>query len=397
VAPALGPAGGLRDVPGLRDFLRRLARLAEDRGHDRRLDPALQRLRRGRHGHHAAAHARAARRDLRAGEALLGPLGFHPSGHTITSPQGARLRFAYLEKDADAENYQGDNNTRVYIEELGNFPNPAPVMKMMATLRSHQGRAVGFRATGNPGGPGHGWVKARYIDAEPAGWKIIEEPFVNPWTGETVMKQRIFIPGRITDHNLLGPDYIASLQMSGSPEMVRAWLEGDWDIVAGAYFSEFSRGRHVLEPFDIPEGLAALHRDRLGLGAALLDRLVCDRAARDAGAHGDRSDRSRSCPARWCATASGTARTRSAQARTSGSSSRSRSGRAACSSDRGRGDRLRRGRYADVRRGRRAVAGRAREQGEAGQGQELNLRKADKQRLPAGVRCAAGCAATSPT
>jgi hypothetical protein len=26
------------------------------------------------------------------------PLGFHPAGHTITSPQGARLRFAYLER-----------------------------------------------------------------------------------------------------------------------------------------------------------------------------------------------------------------------------------------------------------------------------------------------------------
>ena len=180
------------------------------------------------------------------------PLGFHPSGHMLTSPQGARLRFAYLERDVDAENYQGDNNTRVYVEELGNFPNPAPVMKLMATLRSTKGVPVGFRATGNPGGPGHGWVKARYISPAPEGWQIIEEPFLNPWTNERVVKQRIFIPGKITDHDLLGTDYIASLQMSGSPEMVRAWLEGDWDVVAGAYFPEFSRGRHVLEPFEIP-------------------------------------------------------------------------------------------------------------------------------------------------
>lgn len=184
---------------------------------------------------------------------LFTPLGFHFAGHACTSPQGARLRFAYLEQDSDAENHQGDNNTRVYIEEIGNFPNPAPVFKMMATLRSTKGVPVGFRATGNPGGPGHGWVKKRYITPAPAGWKVIEELFVNPWTGETVTKQRIFIPGRITDHNLLGPEYIANLQMSGSPEMVRAWLEGDWDVVAGAYFPEFSRGRHVLEPLDFPK------------------------------------------------------------------------------------------------------------------------------------------------
>jgi hypothetical protein len=183
---------------------------------------------------------------------LLRPLGFTVAGHVITSPQGARLRFAYLEKDADAENYQGDNNTRVYVEEIGNFPNPAPIFKLMATLRSTKGVPVGFRATGNPGGPGHGWVKARYITPARGGWTVIEEAFVNPWTGETVMKQRIFIPGKITDHNLLGPDYIANLQMSGSKELVRAWLEGDWDVVAGAYFPEFSNGRHVLEPLEFP-------------------------------------------------------------------------------------------------------------------------------------------------
>jgi hypothetical protein len=183
---------------------------------------------------------------------LYVPLGFHFAGHECESPQGARLRFAYLERDADAENYQGDNNTRVYIEELGNFPNPAPVMKLMATLRSTKGVHVGFRATGNPGGPGHGWVKARYISPAPRGWEIIEEPFINPWTGDKVVKQRIFIPGKITDHNLLGPEYIANLQMSGSKELVRAWLEGDWDVVAGAYFPEFSKGRHVLEPMDFP-------------------------------------------------------------------------------------------------------------------------------------------------
>ena len=38
------------------------------------------------------------------------------------APNGARLKFAYLERDADAELYQGHSYTRVYIEEIGNFP-----------------------------------------------------------------------------------------------------------------------------------------------------------------------------------------------------------------------------------------------------------------------------------
>jgi len=86
---------------------------------------------------------------------------------------GARLRFAYLERDADADQYQGHSYTRLYVEEIGTFPSPAPIFKLMATLRSSAGVPVGFRATGNPGGPGHQWVKARYIDPVPLGNRII--------------------------------------------------------------------------------------------------------------------------------------------------------------------------------------------------------------------------------
>ena len=40
---------------------------------------------------------------------------------------GARLRFAYLERDADADQYQGHSYTRLYVEEIGTFPSPAPI------------------------------------------------------------------------------------------------------------------------------------------------------------------------------------------------------------------------------------------------------------------------------
>lgn len=185
---------------------------------------------------------------------IMVPLGFmwHEQDKIMRAKDGSRLRFAYLERDSDAEAYQGHSYTRIYVEEIGNFPDPQPVMKLMATLRSAHGVPCGFRATGNPGGPGHGWVKARYITPAPDGWKIIVDSYVNPWTKIPVERERIYIPGRISDHNLLGPEYIANLQMSGSPELVRAWLEGDWDIVAGAYFPEFTRTRHVIVQTQIP-------------------------------------------------------------------------------------------------------------------------------------------------
>ncbi len=160
-------------------------------------------------------------------------------------PNGARLRFAYLEQDSDADKYQGHSYTRIYVEEIGNFPSPVPIMKLMATLRSGAGVPCGFRATGNPGGPGHQWVKARYIDPAPLGWKIITSQF-----GE-VSRDRVYIPSRLKDNAYLGREYEANLHMSGNQQLVRAWLEGDWNVIAGAFFPEFGP-QHVIAAFEVP-------------------------------------------------------------------------------------------------------------------------------------------------
>jgi hypothetical protein len=178
------------------------------------------------------------------------PLGakWHEQKAEFSMPNGARLKFRYLERDSDAEEYQGHNYSRVYIEEATNFPSPAPINLLRATLRSPSGIPVGMRLTGNPGGPGHNWVKKRYIDPNPAGYQIIEEHFSHPTYGDQVM-QRIFIPSRIEDNQLLmvnDPTYIARLQQSGSEALVKAWLEGDWNIIDGAFFDEFDEAKHVL-------------------------------------------------------------------------------------------------------------------------------------------------------
>ena len=177
---------------------------------------------------------------------IYGPLGavWHEQQKMWRFPNGARLRFAYLERDADAENYMGHSYTRVYVEEIGNFPRPEPILKLMATLRSGSGVPVGFRATGNPGGPGHQWVKARYIDPAPGGWTVIRDRV----TG----LERIYIPSRVTDNKYLGGDYIQRLRGSGSETLVRAWLEGDWDAIEGAFFDCWSQAI-VIPPFAVPK------------------------------------------------------------------------------------------------------------------------------------------------
>lgn len=170
---------------------------------------------------------------------------------TWTMPGGGRLKFVYLERDSDAEEYQGHNYTRIYVEELTNFPNPGPIDKLRATLRSGTGVPVGMRLTGNPGGPGHNWVKARYIDPDPRGYKILTESMTYRLEGKevSVSLDRVFIPSKIGDNILLmrnDPTYILRLRQSGSEALVKAWLEGNWDIVDGAYFDEFDPTKHVL-------------------------------------------------------------------------------------------------------------------------------------------------------
>lgn len=167
-------------------------------------------------------------------------------------PNKARLRFAYLENDSDADNYQGHSYTRVYVEEAGNFPSELPILKLMATLRSGQGVPCGIRLTFNPGGAGHMWVKRRYWQPNPDGWEVLVEKYKNPFTGEELERERIFIPAKVTDNDHLGPDYVANLQMLGNPALVRAWLEGDFNITAGAFYPEWNDNLHIVD--DIPGG-----------------------------------------------------------------------------------------------------------------------------------------------
>lgn len=166
---------------------------------------------------------------------------------------GATIYFRYLDRDADADEYQGHDYTRVYVEELTQFADPKPIDKLRATLRSAVGVPTGFRATCNPGGPGHAWVKSRYIDPGP--WNRVQRKFECPFTKKIIVTSQIYIPSRLSDNPKLltnDPGYVAQLYQAGNEQLVRAWLEGDWDIFEGAYFTEWHQDRHVIAPFEMP-------------------------------------------------------------------------------------------------------------------------------------------------
>ena len=152
------------------------------------------------------------------------------------SPSGSVLQLKHLDEDADAMKLQGFSVTFLGFDELGNWPSPEPIDMLGATMRSAAGVPVLFRASANPGGPGHGWVKERYIDVD--------------------TDERIFIPSKIQDNTPLmenDPGYIDRIKGSGPEWLVKAWLEGDWNIAPGAYFEKiWDPSIHVVAPFEIP-------------------------------------------------------------------------------------------------------------------------------------------------
>jgi len=143
-----------------------------------------------------------------------------------------------------------NKNSDCAVEEAGNYEDPKPIDMLFGAMRSKTGVPVQLILTANPGGVGQQWIKHRYIDPAPRGMKPLIRLLPNG-----AEHRYIYIPSRVQDNRILlqnDPTYINRLHLVGSPELVRAWLEGDWDVIAGAFFPEFSVSQHVIEPRSLP-------------------------------------------------------------------------------------------------------------------------------------------------
>ena len=180
-----------------------------------------------------------------------------------TAPSGARLWFSYLDRDEDVMRYQGLAFSWVGFDELTQWPTPFAWNYMRSRIRSiAKDLPIYMRATTNPGGPGHQWVKKMFIDPAPPGkafsatdidtGKVLMYPPTHSKAGEALFKRR-FIPAMLTDNPYLHDtgDYEAML-LSLPEHQRKQLLEGNWDVAEGAAFPEFNREIHVIEPFNIP-------------------------------------------------------------------------------------------------------------------------------------------------
>jgi hypothetical protein len=166
-------------------------------------------------------------------------------------PNGGKVRFKYLETVQDANEYQGRNVTDAWVEEAGQYPTSDPIDRLFGVLRSSRGVPIQLILTANPGGAGQHWLRARYkLHPFPHHPKVYHRKLPDG----SVHKLAV-IPSRLENNRILlssDPGYKSRLYLVGSPQLVKAWLEGDWTAIEGAFFAEWSNDQHVLSPFAIP-------------------------------------------------------------------------------------------------------------------------------------------------
>lgn len=192
---------------------------------------------------------------------------FHAQKSTWTFPSGAKFWMAYLDRDEDVLRYQGQAFTWIGVDELTQYPTSFAWEYLSSRVRSSDPKLqphLAMRATTNPGGPGHQWVKKMFIDPEVPGkafYALDEngEELKYPDNHEDLDKRgkplfkRKFIPARLKDNPYLYDDGSYERSLLGLPEdQRRKLLDGDWSVMEGAAFAEFNSKTHVCEPFDIP-------------------------------------------------------------------------------------------------------------------------------------------------
>lgn len=134
----------------------------------------------------------------------------------------------------DASKYQSSEFAAIAVDEI--TKNEADVFSFLRTRMRWPGIVkTRFYAASNPGGQGHSWVKKLWLD------RIFEE-------NEQEADQFMYLQALAKDNPHIDPSYLKSLE--GLPEdMRKAFLEGDWDIFKGQYFSEWRQSIHVCDSY----------------------------------------------------------------------------------------------------------------------------------------------------
>lgn len=175
------------------------------------------------------------------------------AGNSIRFANGSRIDLHHCQHEKDRFSYQGAEFHVLMIDELTHFTEViyrylrSRVRMTGVTIpEKYTGLFPRILCSGNPGGIGHVWVKRTFVTPGPNA--IIKQP------KDEGGLRRQFIPSKLQDNPSLDyEEYSDKLSGLGDPILVRAMLDGDWSIVAGAMFGDVWRhDLHTCDPFAIP-------------------------------------------------------------------------------------------------------------------------------------------------
>lgn len=185
-------------------------------------------------------------------------------------PTGEELVFRHIKRPGDYWLYHGHEYPYIGWNELTKYPTSELYDTMMSCNRTSfmpeehplpdgtllPDIPLEVVSTTNPFGPGHNWVKRRFIDVGKPGEIIRNVTNVyNPRTKrrEDVVKTQVRIFGSYKENKYLSPEYIAELENMSDENKRRAWLWGDWDVISGGAFDDlWDENVHVVPKFQVP-------------------------------------------------------------------------------------------------------------------------------------------------
>ncbi len=197
---------------------------------------------------------------------MEGPTGFHALlapwigkyvdivEKEIRFNNGSKIYLCHCQHEKNKFDYQGAEIHVLLIDELTHFTDSiyrylrgrVRMPEDMKIPEEYKGLFPRILCGSNPGGIGHQFVKSTFIDAKPA-FEIYQT------SDEEGGFLRQFIPANLNDNPSLNRDkYKRTLSGLGNEALVKAMLEGDWDIVAGAAF-DIDRRIHMLRAFTPPK------------------------------------------------------------------------------------------------------------------------------------------------
>lgn len=178
---------------------------------------------------------------------------YNRSEHFWEWPDGEKLFLRHFKNEADYWSYHGHEYPWQGWEELTTWPEDKGYKKMFSCARStHKGIPIKIRSTTNPYGVGHNWVKMRWRLPMPPGatvGKVIRDS--RDQDGH-IEPPRVAVHGLLRENRILmvaDPEYINRIRAAARNKAeLRAWIHGDWNIVAGGMFDDIWEPRVQVVP-----------------------------------------------------------------------------------------------------------------------------------------------------